>query len=85
MQYIIEHEKNRRFVIQAQFPGPMYRDSAVRKVYKHTTSADIEELKQERIDQMLRYDYDTTEWYSIKSVLSFVLQVLETFLQKMKR
>ena len=33
LQYIIEHEKNRRFVIQAQFPGPMYRDSAVRKVF----------------------------------------------------
>ena len=79
LQYIIEHEKNRRFVIQAQFPGPMYRDSAVRKVYKHTTSADIEELKQERIDQMLRYDYDTTEWYSIKSVLSFCFASIGNF------
>ena len=50
----------------------MYRDSAVRKVYKTTNSSEIEELKQERINQMLRYDYDTTEWYSIKSVLSFL-------------
>jgi hypothetical protein len=82
LQYIIEHEKNRRFVIQAQFPGPMYRDSAVRKVYKHTTSADIEELKQERIDQMLRYDYDTTEWYSIKSVLSFCFASIGNFFTK---
>ena len=39
----------------------MYRDSAVRKVYKTTNSSEIEELKQERINQMLRYDYDTTE------------------------
>ena len=35
-------KKNRRFVIQAQFPGPMYRDSAVRKVYKTTNSSEIE-------------------------------------------
>ena len=63
LRYIMEHEQNRRFVIQAQFPGPMYRDSAVQKVYKTTTSSDIEELKQARINQMLKYDYDTTEWY----------------------
>ncbi|OCL83319.1 hypothetical protein [Arcobacter porcinus] len=82
LKYIIEHEKNRRFVIQAQFPGPMYRDSAVRKVYKHSTSLDIEELKQERIDQMLRYDYDTTEWYSIKSILSFCFASIGNFFTK---
>src|SRR5574344_119300 len=82
LEYIIEHEKNRRFVIQAQFPGPMYRDSAVRKVYKTSTSVDIEELKQERIDQMLRYDYDTTEWYSIKSVLSFCFASIGNFFTK---
>ncbi|MBL3520420.1 hypothetical protein H0A43_08020 [Arcobacter lanthieri] len=82
LKYIIEHEKNRRFVIQAQFPGPMYRDSAVRKVYKNSTSIDIEELKQERIDQMLRYDYDTTEWYSIKSILSFCFASIGNFFTK---
>src|SRR5574344_435473 len=82
LQYIIEHEKNRRFVIQAQFPGPMYRDSAVRKVYKTTNSSEIEELKQERINQMLRYDYDTTEWYSIKSVLSFCFASIGNFFTK---
>ena len=75
----MEQEKNRRFVIQAQFPGPMYRDSTVQKVYKSTTSADIEELKQARIDQMLRYDYDTTEWYSIKSILSFCFASIGNF------
>src|SRR5574344_1790496 len=85
LKYIIEHEKNRRFVIQAQFPGPMYRDSAVRKVYKNSTSVDIEELKQERIDQMLRYDYDTTEWYSIKSVLSFCFASIGNFFTKDKK
>lgn len=82
LKYIIEHEKNRRFVIQAQFPGPMYRDSAVQRVYKYTTSSDIESLKQERIEQMLRYDYDTTEWYSIKSVLSFCFASIGNFFTK---
>lgn len=82
LKYIIEQEKNRRFVIQAQFPGPMYRDSAVRKIYKHSTSVDIEKLKQQRIDQMLRYDYDTTEWYSIKSVLSFCFASIGNFYTK---
>ena len=63
----------------------MYRDSAVRKVYKTTNSSEIEELKQERINQMLRYDYDTTEWYSINQFLVFVSQVLETFFTKEKK
>ncbi len=31
LKYIMEQEKNRRFVIQAQFPGPMYRDSCCTK------------------------------------------------------
>jgi hypothetical protein len=60
----------------------MYRDSAVRRVYKTSTSPDIEELKQERINQMLRYDYDTTEWYSIKSVLSFCFASIGNFFTK---
>ena len=82
LRYIMEHEQNRRFVIQAQFPGPMYRDSAVQKVYKTTTSSDIEELKQARINQMLRYDYDTTEWYSIKSILTFCFASIGNFYTK---
>lgn len=82
LKYILEMEQNRRFVIQAQFPGPMYRDSAVQKVYKTQTSSEIEELKQERIHQMLRYDYDTTEWYSIKSVLSFCFASIGNFYTK---
>ncbi|RXJ56468.1 hypothetical protein [Candidatus Marinarcus aquaticus] len=82
LKYIMEMEQNRRFVIQAQFPGPMYRDSAVQKVYRTRTSAEIEELKQGRIDQMLRYDYDTTEWYSIKSILSFCFASIGNFYTK---
>jgi hypothetical protein len=82
LEYIMELEANRRFVIQAQFPGPMYRDTAVQKVYRTKTSKDIEELKQNRIEQMLRYDYDTTEWYSIKSVLSFCFASIGNFYTK---
>lgn len=82
LKYIMEMEQNRRFVIQAQFPGPMYRDSAVQKVYRTTTGKEIEELKQQRINQMLRYDYDTTEWYSIKSILSFCFANIGNFYTK---
>ncbi|AXX93344.1 hypothetical protein CPU12_07835 [Malaciobacter molluscorum LMG 25693] len=79
LKYIMDVEKNRRFVIQAQFPGPMYRDTAVQRVFRNRTDKNIEELKQKRIDQMLRYDYDTTEWYSIKSILSFCYAKIGNF------
>jgi len=82
LKYIMELEQNRRFVIQAQFPGPMYRDTAVQEVYRTKSSKDIEELKQARIDQMLRYDYDTTEWYSIKSILSFCFASIGNFFSR---
>ncbi|MCJ8325732.1 MAG: hypothetical protein MJK08_01425 [Campylobacterales bacterium] len=82
LEYIMELEQNRRFVIQAQFPGPMYRDYAVKKVYKTKTSKDIEDLKQKRIKQMMKYDYDTTEWYSIKSILTFCFASIGNFYKK---
>ncbi|PLY08036.1 MAG: hypothetical protein C0625_03560 [Arcobacter sp.] len=82
LKYIMDLEQNRRFVIQAQFPGPMYRDTAVKRVYRTKTSTEIEELKQQRIEQMLRYDYDTTEWYSIKSVLTFCFAAIGNFYTK---
>ncbi|PIF04716.1 MAG: hypothetical protein CSA86_00740 [Arcobacter sp.] len=82
LSYIMNLEEGGRFVIQAQFPGPMYRDTAVKKVYKTKTSPEIEELKKKRIEKMLRYDYDTTEWYSIKSVLSFCFASIGNFYTK---
>jgi len=85
LKYIMELEKNRRFVIQSQFPGPMYRDTAVKRVYRTKTSADIEELKRQRIQQMLKYDYDTTEWYSIKSILSFCFASIGNFYTREER
>jgi hypothetical protein len=82
LKYIMQLESNQRFVIQAQFPGPIYRDSTVKRVYKTKTSSKIEGLKQQRIEQMLQYDYDTTEWYSIKSVLSFCFASIGNFYTK---
>ena len=79
LSYIMNMEQGRRFVIQAQFPGPMYRDTAVKRIYRTKTSPEIENLKQNRINQMLRYDYDTTEWYSIKSILSFCFANIGNF------
>lgn len=82
LKYIMEMELSRRFVIQAQFPGPMYRDSTITRNFKTKTSTEIESLKEERIEQMLKYDYDTTEWYSIKSVLSFCFASIGNFYTK---
>ncbi len=82
LSYIMDMEESRRFVIQAQFPGPMYRDTAVKRIYRTKTSPEIEKLKQNRIEQMLRYDYDTTEWYSIKSILSFCFANIGNFYTK---
>ncbi|MDC7243210.1 MAG: hypothetical protein PQJ44_04575 [Sphaerochaetaceae bacterium] len=82
LKYIMEMEAHRRFVIQAQFPGPMYRDSTINRASMLKVNAEIIELKQSRIDQMLRYDYDTTEWYSIKSVLSFCFANIGNFYTK---
>lgn len=82
LSYIMELEENGRFVIQAQFPGPMYRDTAVKRIYRTKTSPEIEKLKQTRIEKMLRYDYDTTEWYSIKSILSFCFASIGNFYTK---
>lgn len=79
LSYIMNMEQGRRFVIQAQFPGPMYRDTAVKRIYRTKISPEIENLKQNRINQMLRYDYDTTEWYSIKSILSFCFANIGNF------
>lgn len=79
LSYIMELEEGGRFVIQAQFPGPMYRDTAVKRIYRTKTSTEIESLKQRRIEKMLCYDYDTTEWYSIKSILSFCFASIGNF------
>lgn len=86
LKYIIKFEKDKRFVIQAQFPGPMYRDWAVKSAYR-TSSVDkeVESFKLQRIEYMTKYDYDTTEWYSIKSILAFCFSNVGNFYTKPQR
>lgn len=45
LKYILEHEDKERFVIHAQFPGPMYRDTTVPRVYRTQSSSEIESFK----------------------------------------
>ena len=82
LKYILEHEDKERFVIHAQFPGPMYRDTTVPRVYRTKSSLEIESFKKERTTRMLSYSFETTEWYSIKSLLSFCFSQIGNFYTK---
>lgn len=79
LKYILAHEDKERFVIHPQFPGPMYRDTTVPRVYRTQSSLEIESFKKERIKRMLSYSFETTEWYSIKSLLSFCFSPIGNF------
>jgi transcriptional regulator with XRE-family HTH domain len=82
LKYILAHEDKERFVIHPQFPGPMYRDTTVPRVYRTQSSLEIEMFKKERIQKMLSYAFHTTEWYSIKSLLSFCFSEIGNFYTK---
>lgn len=82
LKYILEHEDKERFVIHAQFPGPMYRDTTVPRVYRTKSSSEIESFKKERTTRMLSYSFETTEWYSIKSLLTFCFSEIGNFYTK---
>ncbi len=82
LKYILEHEDKERFVIHAQFPGPMYRDTTVPRVYRTKSSLEIESFKKERTTRMLSYSFETTEWYSIKSLLIFCFSEIGNFYTK---
>ena len=79
LKYILAHEDKERFVIHPQFPGPMYRDTTVPRVYRTQSSLEIESFKKERITKMLSYSFHTTEWYSIKSLLNFCFAQIGNF------
>ncbi len=79
LKYILELEDKERFVIHPQFPGPMYRDTTVPRVYRTKSSLEIEKFKKERTSKMLSYSFETTEWYSIKSLLSFCFSQIGNF------
>jgi len=82
LKYILEHEDKERFVIHAQFPGPMYRDTTVPRVYRTQSSLEIESFKKERTTRMLSYSFETTEWYSIRSLLTFCFSQIGNFYTK---
>ena len=82
LKYIIKYEDKERFVIHSQFPGPMYRDTTVPRVYRTQSSTEIEVFKQERVKRMLSYSFHTVEWYSIKALLSFCFSPIGNFYTK---
>ncbi|MDX1808353.1 MAG: hypothetical protein R3331_02320 [Sulfurospirillaceae bacterium] len=82
LKYIIKYEDKERFVIHPQFPGPMYRDSTVPRVYRTQSTKEVEEFKKERVEKMLSYSFQTVEWYSIKSLLSFCFSPIGNFYTK---
>ncbi|NOX14425.1 MAG: hypothetical protein GXP61_00010 [Epsilonproteobacteria bacterium] len=82
LKYILKYEDQERFVIHPQFPGPMYRDTTVPRVYRSKSTSEIEAFKQERVKKMLSYSFQTTEWYSIKSLLMFCFSPIGNFYTK---
>ena len=82
LKYILEREDKERFVIHPQFPGPMYRDTTVPRVYRTKSSLEIENFKKQRVNNMLSYSFQTVEWYSIKSLLNFCFSEIGNFYTK---
>jgi hypothetical protein len=82
LKYILRYEDKERFVIHPQFPGPMYRDTTVPRVYRAKSTTEIEAFRKERVEKMLSYSFQTVEWYSIKSLLSFCFSPIGNFYTK---
>ncbi len=82
LKYILKYEDKERFVIHPQFPGPMYRDTTVPRVYRTKSTSQIEAFKRERVKKMLSYSFQTVEWYSIKSLLMFCFSPIGNFYTK---
>ena len=82
LKYILEQENKERFVIHPQFPGPIYRDKTVPRVYRSISSSEIEEFKKIRTEKMLAYSFESVEWYAIKSLLVFCFGQIGNFYTK---
>jgi hypothetical protein len=82
LRYIIDKEKENRFVIHPQFPGPAYRDRVVPTPYKKSISQEAEMLKKKRYQQIIAYDFESIEWYSIDSLLRFAFSPIGNFYTK---
>ena len=82
LRYIIDNEQENRFVIHPQFPGPAYRDKVVPTPYKKSITKEAEILKAERYNQIIDYAFESTEWYSIESLLKFAFSHIGNFYTK---
>ncbi len=71
LEYILEKESKRRFVIHPRFPSPAYRDKVVTFPYKFGNSSRAEILRKVRYERMLEHSFESVEWYSIESLLRF--------------
>lgn len=71
LEYILEKESKRRFVIHPRFPSPAYRDKVVTFPYKFGNSSHAEILRKVRYERMLEHSFESIEWYSIESLLRF--------------
>ena len=83
--YILEKEVDSRFVIHPQFPGPIYRDKIVPTPYKRVISTEAIYLKQKRYEQISDYAFESTEWYSIESLLRFAFSQIGNFYTKSEK
>lgn len=72
LEYILDKESKRRFVIHPRFPAPAYRDKIVTFPYKFGHSAHAAHLRQMRYELVLEHGFESVEWYSIESLLRFV-------------
>lgn len=71
LEYILERESKRRFVIHPRFPSPAYRDKIVTFPYKFGNSSHAQALRKKRYELMLEHGFESIEWYSIESLLRF--------------
>ncbi|PAF48648.1 hypothetical protein BKH41_05090 [Helicobacter sp. 12S02232-10] len=71
LAYILDKEREERFVIHPRFPGPAYRDKIIDSPYKVSTSDLAKKLRLIRSDHILEYGFRSIEWYSIESLLKF--------------
>lgn len=85
LKYILEQESDERLVIHPQFPGPVYRDSTVPRVYRTINSSEIEQFKTMRKEKMLDDRFGSVEWYSIKSLLFFCFSDIGNFYTKKQK
>lgn len=97
LEYILDKESKRRFVIHPRFPSPAYRDKIVTFPYKFGQTPRAIHLRKMRYELMLEHGFESIEWYSIESLLRFVfspigniytigqrLEVLDLMLQSLE-